>query len=235
MSDEILDLDLGLRELATLLLDEETVETTMSRVATVACRCVSGGTGASVALTKGGSPYSATWTDDRVRAVDDLQYEALEGPGVDALKTGEVVIACDVASDDRYPDLGPKAAAMGIRSILSAPLRVKVGVVGTLNVFSERPEAFDDAHVDSAELPAGQAAAMLANVRAHEECGERIRQLQEALDSRVVIEQAKGMLMERHRIGPDAAFDRLRERSQRANRRLRLVAADLVCESSVRR
>jgi GAF domain-containing protein len=228
MSDDLLDLDLGLRELTSLLLSEETLATTLDRVTAVAQRCVTGGDGATVTLVKGGSPYTAFHSDGRVLAVDERQYEFHSGPTLEALKTGELQIATCGDADERWDELLAYAAACGVGSILAVPLVVGSEVVGSLNVYSESTRAFGPDEVSSAVLLAGQASVSVANAKAHEECVSRIQQLQEALDSRVVIEQAKGVLMERHRLSPDDAFDRLRERSQRENVKLREVAAGVV-------
>jgi GAF domain-containing protein len=236
--DDELDVDSGLRELSSLLLAEETLESTMQRIAAVACRCVCAGAGATVTLLNGDEPYTAAATDDRVRAVDERQYELRDGPCVEALKTGETQVIANIGIDERFADVGPMACAVGLVSVMSVPLRTAavvdgVGeVLGSLNVYADAEAAFGDDHVAAAELVAAQASVVTVNARTHAECHERIRQLQEALDSRVVIEQAKGMLMERHGVGPQEAFGLLRGTSQRQNRRMRLVAQDLVLLAS---
>lgn len=238
MDDEV-DLDAALRELSTLLFTKETLEGTMQRIAAVAsrCVCVSGaGGGASVMLLEGDDLHVAAATDDRIRTVDEHWLEAREGPCIDAMKTGEVVLATNVGCDDRYPTAGPRVCALGVLSALGVPLQVEGEVVGTLTVYAGAGAAFDDDHVAVAELVAAQASALIVNAKTYGECQERIRQLQEALDSRVVIEQAKGVLMERHGLDSQQAFHRLREQSQRENRRIRLVAEELVLlASGVRR
>jgi AmiR/NasT family two-component response regulator len=84
--------------------------------------------------------------------------------------------------------------------------------------------------VGAANLLAAQAAVCVANVKAHQACVTRIEQLQEALETRVVIEQAKGILMERHMIDDLTAFDHLKDASQRSNVKLRTIAAGVVAE-----
>jgi len=239
MDDAEVDVDTGLRELSTLLFTQETLEGTMQRIAAVAARCVcSGGTGAgggaSVLLLSGGEPYVAAVTDDRVRAVDRHWLDAREGPCIDALKTGETVVACNVGADERYADTGPTVCALGLLAAVSVPLGASEGggVIGALTVYADTADVFGSEHVAAAELVAAQARALVVNMQTHAECQERIRQLQEALDSRVVIEQAKGILVERHRVDPQRAFRLLRDRSQRENRRLRLVAEELVLLAS---
>lgn len=235
-ADADADVDTGLRELSTLLFTQETLESTMQRIAAVAARCVCASTttggGASVLLLSGDEPFVAAVTDDRVRAVEHHWLEAREGPCVDALKMGETVVVDNLGTDERYAETGPKVCALGVLAAVSVPLGADGEVVGTLTVYAGADRAFGSDHVATAELVAAQASALAVNAKTHAECQERIRQLQEALDSRVVIEQAKGILMERHGLDSQLAFQRLRECSQRENRRLRLVAEELVLLAS---
>ena len=225
MSDDLLDLDLGLRELSELLVADATLETTMQRIATLASRCLRGGAGATIVLTRGSHPYTAFATDDRVRQIDERQFELREGPAVEACKTGEHRLA-DLF--DASAELHAAAIAAGVRSVLSVPLIVRREVVGALDVYAATPAAFEGDAIDATTMLAAQAAVTLANVLAHEDCVSRIEQLQEALDSRVVIEQAKGIVMARERCSPDAAFDRLRVQSQHQNRKVREIATELI-------
>lgn len=228
MSDDLPDLDLGLRELNSLLLAEETLASTLERVAAVATRCVTGGDGVSVTLVKNGSLYTAYASDSRIRAVDERQFELRAGPSVAAISTGEIQVSCDGDGAPEWSELHSYAAACGVLSFLAAPLLIAGKTVGSLNVFSEKPNAFGPDQVGATVLLASQAAINVANAKAHDECLMRIAQLQEALESRIVIEQAKGILMERDRLDADRAFQRLRERSQHANVKLRQVATEII-------
>jgi GAF domain-containing protein len=230
MSDDLLDLDEGLRALTTLLLVDETLASTLERVTAVATRCVTGGNSVSVSLLKNGSPYTAHANDTRARSVDDRQYELGTGPIFAAISTGTAQASCHGDGDPAWHDLAAHAAACGIHSLLSVPLGIAATPVGTLNIYSDDPKAFGADEVAAATLLAAQAAVCVANVRAHEACVTRIEQLQEALETRVVIEQAKGILMERHALDDLTAFDRLKDSSQHTNVKLRAVAADVVAE-----
>src|SRR5688500_9781251 len=146
MTDGIMDLDLdaGLRELSQLLLANETIDSMLGRVAGVACRCGPVGVGVTISLVGGREPRTAVATDERARTADDRQYEALEGPLLDAVKTGEVqVVGCLGGADDRYPAFSPTAAALGIVSVVVVPLTVDGGSVGALTLYSDLPDAFD--------------------------------------------------------------------------------------------
>ncbi|HEX7166420.1 MAG TPA: GAF and ANTAR domain-containing protein [Acidimicrobiales bacterium] len=231
---DLIDLDVGLRGLGALLLTEETVATALQRVSAITCRCIAVDGGASVVVRRGGQLGIATFTGEHARPADDCQLEHGAGPCIDALATGELVHSHDLTADARWPSLAAPMAEIGVRTATSAPLVVGTDVVGSLNMYSTHPDAFSDATRESARLLAAQAAVTVANVKAHEQCRERADQLQQALDSRVVIEQAKGVLMEREGCDPDTAFALLRHTSQRANRRLRLVAEDVVLTAGSR-
>jgi AmiR/NasT family two-component response regulator len=97
-----------------------------------------------------------------------------------------------------------------------------------MNVYAAVPNAFKEEHEEAAMLLGEQAGVALVNTRTYSECSDRIRQLQEALESRVVIEQAKGILMATENLDAAAAFDLLRARSQTSNRKIRLVAEDVI-------
>src|SRR5207237_3684003 len=99
------------------------------------------------------------------------------------------------------------AAATGVASVLSAPMVLDVDVVGSLNMYGERPEAFADADIQFARLFGFEVAMAFELVHAREQSAEQAEQFQQALLSRDVIGQAKGIIMERERITADQAFD----------------------------
>ncbi len=127
-----------------------------------------------------------------------------------------------MATDERWPTFGPDAAARGIGSLISYKLAAD-DTVGALNLYGRRPRAFDDGGRDAASLLAIFASVVLASTHARLQAV----QLRQALESRDVIGQAKGILMERERVTADAAFDMLRRASQQVNRKLRDLAEDI--------
>jgi GAF domain-containing protein len=116
----------------------------------------------------------------------------------------------------------------GIQSVLSVPFVPMGEPIGTLNIYSRRVNAFDEQHVGLASLFAQQAAIVIANSVAYSTAVMQNGQLREALDSREIIGQAKGILMERERCSADQAFEILRTVSQRKNRKLRDVAQSVI-------
>jgi len=214
-----------------MLVGNETVETTLQRIVDVAGRCMVGSTGCSVTLP---SPNrTAVATSDAVRTIDAQEYALNEGPCIAAMATKDFQRVEDAGADQVFPRFADVLRSEGVGSAIGVPLVIGDEVLGALNVYAAKPHAFGRQEELDAQLLADQAAVVLANTRSFTECGERVRQLQEALDTRVVIEQAKGVVMERERCDAEQAFEILKTQSQHTNRKLRLVAAEVL--ESVRR
>jgi GAF domain-containing protein len=174
-------------------------------------------------LGAGGRIHTPVATDPLVIEVDELQYDTGQGPCVEATKqNAPAIYGADVAHDERWPAFGPRAAARGIGSLISYKLAAE-DTVGALNLYSRRTDAFGEADRDTAYLLALFASVVLASTQARMQA----TQLREALESRDVIGQAKGILMERERVTADDAFDMLRRASQHLNRKLRDLAEEL--------
>ena len=230
MNDDTSNLDEGLRHLSRLVLQDETLETTLQRIVEVAIRAVPDTVGVSITLKKGTRPYTAVATSPQVQAIDEREYAVDEGPCISAMETGEAQLLDDVSEDERWPRFAQVCREEGLGSSLGVPLRVDEVPYGAMNLYAASPHAFKQEHQEAAQLLADQAGVALANTRTYSACSDKIRQLQEALDTRVVIEQAKGVLMVTERCDADAAFEVLKDRSQRTNRKLRLVAEDVLRE-----
>jgi ANTAR domain-containing protein/GAF domain-containing protein len=158
-----------------------------------------------------------------------FQLQNDQGPCLECFRTGRAVTATDLAGPAlRWPRFAEAAARAGFRSVEALPMRLRDQVIGALNLFGAGPGRFDPA-----DLRIGQALADVAtigllherNVRRRETVAE---QLQGALNSRVVIEQAKGKLAERLSIDMDRAFKMLRDYARNSNQRLTDVARDFV-------
>jgi GAF domain-containing protein len=228
MTEEPTTLDEALRELSRLVVRDETLETTLQRIVEVAGRAVPGALGASITLRRSGRPFTAAATSGRVQAIDEREYAVDEGPCISAMDTGELHRLDDVSTEDRWPKFTQVCREEGLGSSIGLPLRVGELTYGAMNLYAVEADAFDEVATQAAILLAEQAAIALDNTRSYAEAGERIRQLQEALDSRIVIEQAKGILMASERVDADAAFALLKNRSQRTNRKLRVVAQEVI-------
>ena len=162
-------------------------------------------------------------TDERLRKLDESQYELGEGPCRAAIREHETVIVHDLATDPRWPSWGKvMVTELGIRSSLSFRLFTRPDRTwGALNVYSRTAHAFTEEDVLQGHTVAAMAAVALARSMNDE-------QLASALETRTVIGQAVGMLMERYSLDEHRAFDVLRRVSSQDNTKLRDVAARLV-------
>ena len=165
-------------------------------------------------------------TGELPRAVDALQSELGEGPCMDAAWDEEVVRVDDLAAEQRWPRFAARASEMGVGSMLCFQLFVEGDRLGALNVYARTPGAFDTEAEAVARMLATHAAVALAGAQ-HE------TNLRTAMDSRDLIGQAKGILMERHRLTADQAFGVLARASQEMNRKLVDVAYTLTDTGSV--
>lgn len=222
------DLTRGLEKIYNLLLAEEDLDSTLRVVAEVAVRGISGCDCAGVTLVENDQVQSTACTDPLCAEIDRDQYATGEGPCVDSIRTNKLMRLGKAATDERWPKFGPLAERHGVESVLGIPLEVKGRVLGALNLYGRKPEAFIDGDVDIATLLGAHAAVVLANVKAFEDSFRRSEDLAKALESRGVIERAKGILMEREKCSSDEAFQMLVRASQALNRKLRQVAEDVV-------
>jgi GAF domain-containing protein len=163
-----------------------------------------------------------------VRRVDHHQYTTDEGPCLESLRTGELRRSPSLAADARWPKFREPAVSDGVVSCLSLPLLIgNHGTAGVLNLYSQsRP--FEEADEDVGRRFAAPASVAVANAKAYAKAQAVIEQLEEALQSRDVIGQAKGIIEAREHCGPDEAFERLRDLSQHRNIKLRDLAAAIV-------
>jgi GAF domain-containing protein len=220
----------GMADLSRILLTEESLESILSKVATLAGREIAGSDAVSVTLVEDGRARTAASTADLAVEVDRLQYAAGEGPCLDAARQHVVRLVTDMATDSTWPHYGPAAAAAGVGSSLSVPLPVRDTVLGALNIYSCERGSFDDVDLERASTLAAHAAVAVANAHAYNTTVQLAAHLRVALETRGVIEQAKGILMQRHRCTADDAFELLRAASQNENVKLRDVAGRIVAE-----
>ena len=179
-------------------------------------------------LDEGGVLRYTAASDEPGRMLETLQEQFGEGPCVDAFLDDGPVLADDVSADPRWPSVGPLAAGHGIRAVLGVPIDLREGPVGTLNVYAAQPRGWDDSEVAAIQAYTRVTASLLRSaVQAHVS-DRAATQLQQALDSRSLIEQAKGVLMERRGLDQQAAFDLLRSRARSSRRRLDEVARQVV-------
>ena len=192
---------------------------TVASIVSAAAETVPGAEHAGVTLLRpGGEIVSQSVSDDRIRAVDRLQASYREGPCVTALWDEHTVSVEDVAGEmSRWPQFAPAAAEAGVGSMLSFQLFARRDSLGALNLYASQPRSFTADSRTLGGLFAMHAAAALGE-------SQHVAQLHQALNTRDVIGQAKGILMERFALDADQAFAMLVRSSQDTNMKLASVA-----------
>ena len=226
VTPEMLD---ALHRLSSLLESDNALQDTLQTVVDLSVATLPGCDSAGVTLRIKGEDRTAAASDDFTLEIDNLQYDAGEGPCVEALETDTTIRIKDISKETRWPGFTQKAEEHSLKGSLSQPLREN-GSIGALNLYSRTEQGFDDVAVATSELFARQATIALQNARTYHTAQKLSEQLNEALQSRDVIGQAKGILMEREGISDDAAFEMLKNASQNANVKLREIAQRLVDE-----
>lgn len=213
----------GAGHLHGLLLDTAALDDVLLAVAQTALAHASSFDSAGVTLNRNGRLGPSAATDPLAAHLDELQYRVGEGPCREAALGGELRRIDDLATENRWPQFTSEACRHGVRAVFSLPLAVGERPLGSLNLYSRRrPVSFLDVErVDLLTLPA---AVVVANAAAYQKMSQLVDQLNQAIESRDVIGQAKGVLMEREGIDADEAFAKLRRLSQSHNMKLRDVA-----------
>jgi GAF domain-containing protein len=171
-------------------------------------------------------------SDENVRLVELFQLQNHEGPCLEAFQTGEAVINVSLGeATPRWPRFAPRATAAGFQSVHAFPLRLRDQVIGALNVFgSTKGGGFHDADVPIMQALADVAAIGLLQERTIRRGEALTEQLQGALNSRIVIEQAKGAIAQSRGVSVDEAFTAIRAYARSHNRRLTDIAHTIVTD-----
>jgi GAF domain-containing protein len=183
----------------------------------------------STTLVRGDKAFTAGYAGQLAMDADELQYEEGSGPCLDAGRGGVVLRIDDMSTEERWPGYVARARTTAVRSSLSVPLPYQGSSIGALNVYSTRPAAFATPDSLAAGLDIAESIAVaIANADAHAQLADQAANMRIAMESRAVIEQAKGVLMAQRHVTPEQAFEMLREASQRSNRKLRDIAVGIV-------
>jgi GAF domain-containing protein len=167
-------------------------------------------------------------SSERTRLLEVLQLQTDDGPCVDCFHTGQPVSVADLAAETRWPRFTTAATQVGFTSVHAVPMRLRQPVIGALNLFDIAPAVLDEARLRAARALADVATIGLLQQRAISRRDLLTEQLQGALHSRIVIEQAKGVLAERHTLDMDEAFTLLRHHARDHKQRLSDLARDVV-------
>jgi GAF domain-containing protein len=230
------DLHAGLIGLAGMVAGALSIEELLVDVAEFAVHAIPGVDGAGVTVAR---PTEARLhvqaqavTAEFVRHIDTLQYEIhSEGPCITSMRARRPCTSGAIGEDPRWPKFGGAVARLGVSSALSLPLLIGDQVIGVINAYGRGPDAFTDHAVAMGEKFAGPAAVSVYNAQLLVEAQRRAEQLQRALGSRSVIDQAIGIVRSRSGASAEEAFGRLVRISQSENTKLHTVAERLVTES----
>lgn len=168
-------------------------------------------------------------TNERSRLIGLLQLGEGEGPCVDAYRTGRLITVDDIAGTyARWPAFAIAAAETGYASMHAIPLRLRKDTIGSLNLFRDRTGGFSDGDAIAAQALADVATIGILHERSLRESDVARSQLQRALDSRIVIEQAKGVIAQTENVDMDTAFQIIRATARNSSTRLSEVARRIV-------
>ncbi|MDT7569857.1 MAG: hypothetical protein QOE05_31 [Actinomycetota bacterium] len=215
-------------ELARIVLSDQTMDGLLQRVAELAKGVVPGASEVSITLVSKDKATTVVATGQLATALDERQYEDETGPCLDAAQGGSVASIPDMRGETRWPRFSAAAVEAGALSSLSTPIPLQQYANAALNMYGAETGAFDDEAIALAQSFASYAGVALANMHLYESTRTLAEQLQAAMESRAVIEQAKGVLMGQRRCTAEEAFDILVKLSQQSNRKLREVAQALV-------
>jgi GAF domain-containing protein len=215
--------------LARILVAEQSLEKTLRQVLELACAALGSGDEGGITLLEREGPRTAVATSDAAFRVDNSQYDSEEGgPCLEAYRQQQVFRIDSTSDDQRWPRFARTAAEAGVLSTLSAPLVVGGDGLGALNIYRCEPGGYTAADETLVSSFASYASVALANARDYWRTQRLAGQLEEAMTTRGVIEQAKGVLMASRGCSADQAFQQLVTMSQRAHIKLHDVARDLV-------
>jgi GAF domain-containing protein len=220
------------RDLARLSLANRPISEVLTDIVQVAEREIPGADSVSITLLRGEHPFTAAYSGELSLHADEMQYERGYGPCMEAGRGGVVLRVDDMRTERRWPDYAAQVLQQGVRSSLSIPLPFQGALIGALNAYSTKPAAFATPEALEAALAVADTIAVtIANAHAHARLADEAINLRRAMESRAVIEQAKGVLMAQRRVDADQAFEILRQASQRYNRKLREIAEGIVASA----
>jgi GAF domain-containing protein len=223
----------AIRQMASFSVVDNVLPDILTRVAVLATETVDGADFVGLMMSVNDRLQTPVFTDEEAPEIDSAQYETGIGPCLDSYRDAAIYTIPSTPEDQRWRPFSEACQAHGVHSTMSVPVLTDGKSVGALNFYSRQERSFDDEAEALGVAFAEQAAIVIGNARAYWDAKALGEQLTQALESRIVIEQAKGLLMSTG-LTSAAAFDMLRKASQRENRKLQQIAADLVAEAERR-
>ena len=219
---------LAFDELGRMSFAEHSLESVLQKVTDLAARVLPGEPVTSVTIMGDGPPTTVAASGPLARQLDQAQYALGAGPCMEAATSGHLVEVVDTGADQRWGSFPQLAAQRGCRSMLSFPLPPQELISGGLNVYARTDDPLDARTRELTARFAAYAVVPVSNMYLYESAVERAEHLRAALDSRAVIDQAKGILMERHKLSADRAFSALAQLSMETNTKVRDIAEHFV-------
>ena len=221
--------------LAGILVTEQSLGKTLRQVLELACAALAGGDEGGITLLEAEGPDTAIATSGAARRVDRSQYDARTGgPCLEAYRRQQILRIDSTASDRRWPEFSRAAAAEGLGSTLSIPLVVSGDGLGALNIYCHHEYGFPAADERLAAQLGSCASVALVNARTYWRAARLADQLQQALYTRGIVEQATGILIAQRRCSAEHAHHLLTAAAQHNRLTLTEVATDLVQRTSTR-
>ena len=190
---------------------------------------VLGLSGSGVTMAEEGRLHFVTAVSEASGELERNQEQQQAGPCRDAYDTGEVVRVSDVRVEStRWPEFSAAASRLAVAGVAGIPMRLADQIIGALNLYSPQPREWSDEDIAVAAVLADVATSYVVNASKLRQQEQLSEQLQQALESRVVIEQAKGITAQQHAVSVDQAYQRMRRHARNNNASLRLVAEAIV-------
>ncbi len=185
--------------------------------------------GSGVTMAEEGRLRFVTAVGEASSELERSQEKWQAGPCRDAFDTGEVVRVTDVRDEStRWPDFSETATRLNVAGVAGIPMRLADQIIGALNLYAPEPRIWSDADIAVARVLADVATSYVVNASKLRQQEQLSEQLQEALESRVVIEQAKGITAQQHAVSIEQAYERMRRHARTNNASLRMVAEAIV-------
>jgi transcriptional regulator with GAF, ATPase, and Fis domain len=224
----------GFADIARAISAEPTVGRTLQRIVDLAVDRIDGCDEAGILLVTNREIVAGAWSNEIVHRIEEMECEIGEGPCLDAITQQPTFESSDLRDQrSRWPTFAARAIDAGIHSMLAFRLFAAQDTLGALDLYGNRPGAFDDTARAYGTVFAAHAALALAGAQLHEHDLADAAGLRIALEARDIIGQAKGILMATHDIDGDAAFELLRTSSNALNLKLRVVADHVVTTHSI--
>jgi transcriptional regulator with GAF, ATPase, and Fis domain len=220
----------ALEQLGRLSLRDLSMEDLLQSVAQLSSSVLPGQPDTSVTVLVRNKPHTVASSGELANQLDERQYELGDGPCLHAARSLEITEIRDTRAESRWPAYLERAVDHGCLSSFSVPLAIdeEAQVTGAMNVYARERDAFDQASREAALAFGSYAEVAASNLHAYRSAQDTAENLRVALESRAVIDQAKGILMERHKLTPDQAFQLLAQASMASNVKVREVAEQLV-------